>query len=121
MRTGHPNGSLPSKLKDFLYILYATVDTLLSIRKFCMAVFNVDCASYIHAEWSAQDDAQTQNAAVTAMLSEGNSANFVTFTLGTTLAEGQTSGGGAGEHMTSFDCAYRIEAVRDWLFEQAKA
>ena len=106
--------ALQSTLKDFRNILYATVDTLLSIRKFCMAVFNVDCASYIHAEWSAQDDAQTQNAAVTAMLSEGNSANFVTFTLGTTLAKGQTSCGS----MTSFDYAYRFEAVRDWLFER---
>ena len=54
------------------------------------------------------------------MLSEGNSANFITFTLGTTLAEGQTSGGGAGEHMTSFDYAYKIEAIRDWLFAQEK-
>ena len=27
---------------------------------------------------------------------------------------------GAGEHMTSFDYAYKLEAVRDWLFEQAK-
>ena len=86
-----------------------------------MEVFDGDGAAYSHAEWSAQDDAQAQNAAVTAMLSEGNSANFVTFTLGTTLAEGQTSGGGAGEHMTSFDYAYKIEAVRDWLFEQVKA
>ena len=38
------------------------------------------------------------------------------------LAEGPGGGrggrGGAGEHMTSFDYAYRIEAVRDWLFEQ---
>lgn len=42
MRTGHPNGSLPSKLKDFLYILYATVDTLLSIRKFCMSAHKVN-------------------------------------------------------------------------------
>ena len=86
-----------------------------------MEVFDGDGAAYSHAEWSAQDDAQAQNAAVTAMLSEGNSANFVTFTLGTTLAEGQTSGGGAGEHMTSFDYAYKIEAVRDWLFGQVKA
>ena len=54
------------------------------------------------------------------MLAEGNSANFVTFTVGTTLAEGQTAGGGAGEHMTSFDYAYKLEAVRDWLFEQSK-
>ena len=86
-----------------------------------MEVFDGDGAAYSHAEWSAQDDAEAQNAAVAAMLAEGNSANFVTFTLGTTLAEGQTSGGGAGEHMTSFDYAYKIEAVRDWLFGQEKA
>ena len=28
---------------------------------------------------------------------------------------GQSMGG-----MTSFDCAYRIEAVRDWLYSQSK-
>ena len=41
-------------------------------------------------------------------------------TLGTTLAEGQMAGGGAGEHMTSFDYAYKLEAVRDRLFAQSK-
>ena len=53
-------------------------------------------------------------------LAEGNNANFITFTLGATLAEGQSSGGDAGEHMTSFDYAYKLEAVRDWLFAQSK-
>ena len=43
-----------------------------------------------------------------------------TFKEGTTLAEGQSAGGGAGEHMTSFDYAYKIGAVRDWLFQQSK-
>ena len=85
-----------------------------------LALFDADSASYTHAEWSAQDDAETQNAAVVSMLEEGCSANFVTFALGTTLAEGQSSGGGAGEHMTSFDYAYKLEAVRDWLFQQRK-
>ena len=85
-----------------------------------LALFDADGASYTHAEWSAQDDAETQNAAVASMLEEGCSANFVTFALGTTLAEGQSSGGGAGEHMTSFDYAYKLEAVRDWLFQQSK-
>ena len=75
---------------------------------------------YSSAEWSAKDPQEIQNAAVEAMLAEGNNANFVTFTAGTTLAEGQSAGGGAGEHMTSFDYAYKIEAVRDWLFAQTK-
>ncbi len=63
------------------------------------------------AEWSAQDDSETQKAAVAAMLAEGNNANFVTFTLGTTLAEGQTAGSGAGEHMTSFVYAYKLSVT----------
>lgn len=43
-------------------------------------------------------------------------ANFVTFRKGTTLPEG--SADGASEHMTSFDFAYKIKALRDWLFAQ---
>lgn len=91
------------------------ISLVLALSLLCMAG-----AAYSHSEWSAQDDADTQKAAVAAMLAEGNSANFVTFTLGTTLAEGQTAGSGAGEHMTSFDYAYKLEAVRDWLFAQSK-
>ena len=84
-----------------------------------MALFDADAVTYAGDSWSAQDDAETQKAAVEAMLTEGCTANFVTFTLGSTLASGQSSGG-AGEHMTSFDYAYRLEAVRDWLYAQTK-
>ena len=117
------DNSILNALEDdsFFYIVAAGDPRASAGQNGLMEVFDGDGAAYSHAEWSAQDDAGTQNAAVTAMLAEGCSASFVTFTLGTTLVEGQTSGGGAGEHMTSFDFAYRIEAVRDWLFEQVKA
>ena len=36
-------------------------------------------------------------------------------------ADGSSTNSMAGEHMTSFDYAYKIEAVRDWLFAQSKA
>ena len=117
------DNSILNVLEDdsFFYIVSAGDPKASVGQAGLMEVFDGDGTAYSHAEWSAQDDAETQNAAVAAMLAEGNSANFVTFTLGTTLAEGQTSGGGAGEHMTSFDYAYKIEAVRDWLFGQVKA
>ena len=117
------DNSILNVLEDdsFFYIVSAGDPKASVGQAGLMEVFDGDGAAYSHAEWSAQDDAETQNAAVAAMLAEGNSANFVTFTLGTTLAEGQTSGGGAGEHMTSFDYAYKIEAVRDWLFGQVNA
>ena len=116
------NTSLLSGLeeKHFFYVVSAGDPKASAGQAELLALFGADGASFSHAEWSAQDESEAQKAAVAAMLSEGNSANFVTFSLGTTLAEGQTSGGGAGEHMTSFDYAYKLEAVRDWLFEQSK-
>ena len=116
------DNSILNALEDdsFFYIVSAGDPKASVGQAGLMEVFDGDGAAYSHGEWSAQDDGETQNAAVAAMLAEGNSANFVTFTLGTTLAEGQTSGGGAGEHMTSFDYAYKLEAVRDWLFAQTR-
>ena len=116
------NTSLLSGLEqeNFFYVVSAGEPKASAGQAELLALFDADGAACSHSEWSAQDDADTQKEAVAAMLAEGNSANFVTFTLGTTLAEGQTAGGGAGEHMTSFDYAYKLEAVRDWLFEQSK-
>ncbi len=105
--------------KPFFYIVAAGDPKASAGQAELLAVFDADGAACSHAEWSAQDDADTQNAAITAMLDEGHNANFVTFTAGSTIAGGQ-SGGPAGEHMTSFDYAYKLEAVRDWLFRQAK-
>ncbi|MBQ6520802.1 MAG: hypothetical protein IJI14_19015 [Anaerolineaceae bacterium] len=104
--------------KSFFYIVSAGDPKASAGQSGLLSVFDADGADYAHAEWGAQDPADDQNAAVEAMLSAGYSANFVTFTAGTTLADGATASGGAGEHMTSFDYAYKIEAVRDWLFRQ---
>ena len=106
--------------ESFFYIVSAGDPKASAGQSGLLAVFDADGAAYSHAEWSAQDDAESQSANVAAMLSEGNRANFITFTAGTTLAEGQSGNTGAGEHMTSFDYAYKLEAVRDWLFEQVK-
>ena len=104
--------------KSFFYIVSAGDPKASAGQSELLSVFDADGASYTHEEWGAQDPADEQNAAVAAMLSEGHTANFVTFTAGTTLAEGASASSGAGEHMTSFDYAYKIEAVRDWLFQQ---
>ena len=104
--------------QPFFYIASAGAPKASAGQSALLAVFDSDSAAFSHAEWGAQDDTDSQNSHVAAMLAEGNSANFVTFTAGTTLAEGKTAQSGAGEHMTSFDYAYKLEAVRDWLFEQ---
>ena len=105
---------------NFFYIVAAGDPKASAGQAALLEVFQADQAAYSYAEWSAQEDAKTQNESVAAMLAEGNHANFVMFTEGSTLTEGQSASPGAGEHMTSFDYAYKIEAVRDWLFEQTK-
>ena len=49
---------------------------------------------------------------------EFSNKNFVRFKLGSVLPESLSIG--TPEHMFSFDFAYKIEAVRDWLFNQSK-
>lgn len=70
-------------------------------------------------EFSAQLPINEQNADVEKMLAEGNKINFVKFTKGTVLPIG-VSGKNASEHMYSFDYAYKLKSVRDWLFKQKK-
>lgn len=100
----------------FFYIVSAGDDKASTGQTGLMAVFDADDVAYTHEEWSAQEDRDTQNASIEAMISKGLNANFVTFTKGTTV-EGGASG---SEHLTSFDYAYKLEAVRDWLFSQSK-
>lgn len=66
------------------------------------------------AEWSAKLSREEQEANVKEMIAKGNNINFITFTKGTVMPE---SGRGI-EHMNSFDYAYKLESVRDWLFSQ---
>jgi predicted peptidase len=75
-------------------------------------------ASISTATWDATWSADEFSTAVESMLSEENDINFATFELGTVLPEGVEVG--TSEHMYSFDYAYKVEAMRDWLFEQVK-
>lgn len=52
------------------------------------------------------------------LLKERRAINFVQFAPNTVVPQGVTHKG--GEHMYSFDYAYLLEGVRDWLFEQTK-
>ena len=112
------DNSLLSVLEDdsFFYIVSAGDDKASTGQSGLNAVFDADGVAYASAEWSARDDAETQNDAVRDLIAQGLRANFSTFTKGTTLEDGA----GGSEHLTSFDYAYRLEAVRDWLFEQSR-
>lgn len=66
----------------------------------------------LDATWSAQQ----ADAAAKKMLAAGDSINIATFTTGTVLTANPSAGN--MEHMASFMPAYRITALRDWLFAQ---
>lgn len=83
-------------------------------------MFDADGIAYstatFDATWSAQESAD----AAAELFAAGDSANFLTFAEGTVLEASGTDGGGmGGEHMASFQPAYEITALRDWLFEQS--
>ena len=81
-----------------------------------LAMLDEDEVAYSYAEgWDAQADAEELTALTEELLAEGNDINFIRWEAGTVL-----NGGFGMEHMASFDYAYKLEAVRDWLFEQSK-
>ncbi|MBQ7371521.1 MAG: prolyl oligopeptidase family serine peptidase [Blautia sp.] len=72
--------------------------------------------SYAQAEgWDAQAEAEDLAGLCEELFSEGESINFITWEAGTVL-----NGSNGSEHMASFDYAYKLSAVRDWLFEQSR-
>ena len=68
------------------------------------------------ASWSAKLPAPEQEKLAEELIARGGNINFIIWEAGSVLPE---SGKGM-EHMASFDYAYKMAAVRDWLFKQSK-
>ena len=81
-----------------------------------MAMFDKANIPYTYGTWSAQDSEEEQDSAVEDMIDQGLAANFIRFETGTVFKDGQTG----MEHMASFNYAYKLGAVRNWLFAQSK-
>ncbi len=79
-------------------------------------------APFGHAEWSARLPESEQDSLASKLLAEGYDKNFILFEGNTVLPEAQASQPiGPGEvHMASFNFAYRLSPVREWLFQQSK-
>ena len=67
-------------------------------------------------DWDANLGDADMEETLRAEIAEGNSINFGQFAAGTVI-EANNRG---IEHMSSFDCAYKLDAVRAWLFAQSK-
>lgn len=69
-------------------------------------------------EFSALLPQNEQNQKVVEVLNQGKNANFIRFTPNTVVPQGVTHKG--GEHMYSFDYAYKLAPAREWLLKQSK-
>ena len=73
-----------------------------------------DGVKYAFAEWSAKLPEGEQDKFADGMFAKDAPVNIIEFTPGSVLpADGRGS-----EHMYSFDYAYKVKAVREWLFRQ---
>lgn len=75
-----------------------------------------DGVQYTFAEWSAKLPEAEQSELAAVMLEKGAPVNIFQFEPKSVLPE---SGKGS-EHMYSFDYAYKITSVREWLFRQSR-
>ena len=100
----------------FFYIVAGGDEKASGGQNEVMAMFDADGVPYSFGEWDAQESEAEQSAAVEALIAKGLSANMVRFEAGTVL-----NGQGGMEHMASFNYAYKLGPVRDWLFAQSSA
>ncbi|MCM1292705.1 MAG: alpha/beta hydrolase-fold protein [Bacteroides sp.] len=79
-------------------------------------------APFGHAEWSARLPETVQESLAAVLIAEGYQRNFILFEGNTVLSPQQAAEPIVpGEvHMASFDYAYRLAPVREWLFRQSK-
>ena len=71
---------------------------------------------YEYAEWSAKLPQDEQDRLATDLLAKAAPVNIINFASKSVLPDD----GKGSEHMYSFDYAYKLTPVREWLFQQVK-
>ena len=101
--------------ETFFYITSAGDSKASAGQAEVMALFDEDQTAYSFGTWNCKDEDQNEKAE--ALIAEGLPANMILFEAEYTDDEGSQQ---TLTHMSSFNYAYKIEAVRDWLFAQTR-
>ena len=110
----------PLKNAKFIYTVSAGDPKASKGMADLAAMFKQKNIHFAQTEFAANAPKAEQDAAISALLKQGNPHNFIMFSKGTTLPAGVDGNSKAGEHMYSFDYAYQLEPARDWLFQQVR-
>ena len=102
--------------KHFFYIVAGGDQKAYGGMKSLTSVLEQQKARIDSASWSAKLPKEEQERLAEQLIDKGGNVNFIKWETGSVLPE---SGRGM-EHMASFDYAYKLAAVRDWLFNQTK-
>ena len=102
--------------KRFFYIVAGGDKKASGGMRDLTAVLNQNQAKIDSALWSAKLPGEEQDKLASQLIARGGHVNFIKFEAETVLPED----GKGMEHMASFDYAYKLTPVRDWLFEQSK-
>ena len=107
----------PLEEKTFFYITAGGDAKASGGQDEVMSMLKADGIPYAYGTWNAQNSAEEQTAAVEELLAQGQPINMIRFESGSVFKVGESG----MEHMASFNYGYKLSAVRDWLFEQAKS
>ena len=107
----------PLENQKFFYVVAAGDEKASGGQNEVIDMMRRDNVSYTYDSWSAVASAEEQDSNVKAMIDENTDHYMISFKKGT-VSDGEKSSG--NEHMDSFNYAYKLSAVRDWLFEQSK-
>lgn len=108
----------PLASQTFCYFAAEGDDSAYSGMQDLIPVLKNKGASISTAQWDATWSDQKIASACKSLLSENNSINCITWKKGSVLPDGVAEG--TSEHMYSFDYAYKVDGIRDWLFNQSK-
>ncbi|MDO5615043.1 MAG: hypothetical protein Q4G16_02555 [Cruoricaptor ignavus] len=108
----------PLEKEKFFYIVSAGDEKASAGMANLENLFKTDNIAFGQTQFSAKLSQAEQEANIQQLLNEGFERNFVKFDKNTVIPTGDSQPG--AEHMYSFDYAYKLKKVREWLFRQTK-
>lgn len=108
------------KNKKFIYITAQGDATSTGGADELKRLLKKEDSKFAEGLWSARLPETQQDSLANILLSKGYERNFITFEGNSVLPENITDPQGAMVHMASFNYAYKLKPVTEWLMKQSK-